>query len=825
MAASQIIVEGCQDRVTIVSGKIRFEFIPGTSLYSITFADQEHMLSEAAVALRAGSLPVDSTSYPLIRWSLRDLSDNLGDGKSFVVLFGGNPELPSLTADFCFYEGQDIVSLGLEVTNTSGRSIAVTELLPVFYHPGKGGLAFGNLSDCRVLRCNWASLDGQPHLCFPQSERSIETANSILLYDGKAKAALVGGIFEPAGCLTSFCARSQSKGDLALQFLARQRPLGGSAPDQDDTGILLKDNESFSSGKIALVYDEQPLLALQKYGKYLGAANNVPKPQRIPCGWACRAQYAGGMTEEQVLSYADFVASELRRYGLSDLLIESGWQASGDSSGGPWNPRASFPNGMRSLVEKVHAKGLNIGLWFRPLELESMRLDPSSRFARQLLKREATKFTTAWGFDWVKADLVDWDVYGREDRFLPEDNSSTPNQAIRSAFESFKEGLRPGAYLLGMEAAFPATLGLVQGAGIARNIEAERWQTVRESGLEAAALRYYLQNHLWFNDPGYLAIGKPATLSQARAWASLIALSGGCILIGDSLASLSQKKISILKKVSPPYGTAALPMDLLEREKPQIWSLGVHREFAIWHVIGLFNWDATPKEITERYRQAIQKNLDILRRNDEREGIERPASLHRKIASDNRLVRNENERIASVLKSPGIAPPRLTYLNLVRKIRKSPRFRNLKISFRKLGLDTAVPYLVYDFWADAFLGEHRGSLTILVKLAGCRVLAFHPNLGRPQLLSTNRHLTQGAIELRDLRWDENRCELRGKSELVAGDDYSVTLHVPREYKFIEMKADCEEFKPDTRPPHLVRLWFKNKRDKTLTWRATFEKVR
>jgi hypothetical protein len=376
-----------------------------------------------------------------------------------------------------------------------------------------------------------------------------------------------------------------------------------------------------------------------------------------------------------------------------------------------------------------------------------------------------------------------------------------------------------------MEAAFPATLGIVQGAGIARNVEAERWQTVRESGLKAAALRYYLQGNLWFNDPGYLAIGKPATLSQGRAWASLIALSGGCVFVGDSLASLSEKKISIMKKVSPPFGKAALPVDLLEREKPQIWSLEVEREFGAWHVIGLFNWDATPREIAERYRQAIQKNLDILRRNDAREDIQRPASLHRKIASNNRLVRAENERIASVLKSPGIAPPRLTYLTLVRRIRKSPRFRNLKMSFRKLGLDTSLSYLVYDFWADAFLGEHRGSFTTLVKLAGCRVLALHPNPGRPQLLSTNRHVTQGAIELRDLRWDENHRELRGKSELVGGDDYSVTLHVPREYKFIEMKADCEEFRPDTRPPHLVRLWFKNKRDKTISWRASFEKVR
>jgi hypothetical protein len=207
------------------------------------------------------------------------------------------------------------------------------------------------------------------------------------------------------------------------------------------------------------------------------------------------------------------------------------------------------------------------------------------------------------------------------------------------------------------------------------------------------------------------------------------------------------------------------------------------------------------------------------------EGIERSGAEHRKTAGDNRMIRKENERIASVLNASSIAPARLALLQLVRKTRKPPRFRNFTVSFRKLGLDASVPYLVYDFWADAFLGEHKGSLTTLVKLAGCRILFFHAQADHPQLLSTNRHVTGGGIELRDLRWDESRGELWGRSKLVGGDDYSVTLHVPRGYGFSEMKADCEEFRADTRAPHLVRLWFKNRRDKTITWRARFEKVR
>jgi len=294
--------------------------------------------------------------------------------------------------------------------------------------------------------------------------------------------------------------------------------------------------------------------------------------------------------------------------------------------------------------------------------------------------------------------------------------------------------------------------------------------------------------------------------------------------VGDSLASLSEKKIGIIKKTVPPFGEAARPVDLLEKMKPQVWVLEVEKPFGKWHIVGLFNWDPTPKEIAESYREAVHRNMSILGQNDVYEGIRRSPPEHRKIAADNRLIKRENHRIASLAKGYRIAEVRLAFLQPLRKIRKAPRFRSVKRSFRKLGLEASVPYLVYDFWAETFLGEHRSSLSALVKLAGCRILAVHPRLEHPQLLSTNRHVTQGGIELKELHWEESRCELRGRSELVAGHDYSVTLHVPRNYTFVEMNANCEEFKADTRPPHLARLWFKNKRGKTITWRAKFENI-
>ncbi|MDP2895866.1 MAG: alpha-galactosidase [bacterium] len=824
MATTGILVEGYQDRVTVLSGRILFEFFPSRGMYTITLGDQAHVLDHAAVGFREADRAVDSTSYPEVRWRVIDLSDNLGEGKAFIAHFGGKSGLPALTADFSFYEGRDMLAIGVQLDNTIGRQLLLNELSPTSCREKGGKFVFGEPGGCKVLLADWASFGQTEHLCSLGTAAEAAAFNSILFCDTKGKTTLVCGIFEPAKCPTSFhVSRCGTAGD-ALAFWVRQELLVSGNPSEANSGLAIPEGGTFSPGRIALILDEDPHRALELYAEAVAKVNRITPPERIPCGWVSRSHRVEKTSEGQVLSHAEFIATELRRYGLKDILIDAGWQVSGDWSGGPWVPGESFPNGMKSLVDQVHSRDLNIGIWMRPFDLDGTRLDPSSDFARNFLQKEAAKLTRSWGFDFIKIDFIEWDAFEREDRFLPENSSFTGNQAVRSALQAMRHGIREGAFLLGIGTAPPASLGLVETQGTARDVDATRWQTVRESALKAAALRYHLNRNLWVNDPGYLVIGKPATLSQSRAWASLIALTGGCVFVGDSLLSLSEHKRSIIKRIIPPLGKAARPMDLLDTEHPQIWVLEVEKPFGKWHVVGLFNWDPTPKEIEETYREAVQANIAILKENDKNEGIERSPVAHRKIASDNRLIRRENERIASVLQRSGIAQARLALLHLVKKMRKSPRFRNVKVSFRRLGLDPSISHLVYDFWADHFLGEHRGSLTTLVKLAACRVLAFHPALGRPQLLSTSRHVTQGAIELKDLRWDESRCELKGKSDLVAEDDYRIVVHVPTNYKLVEVQADCSESRADTGPTHLVRLWLKHPRDKTVSWRAKFEKL-
>lgn len=61
------------------------------------------------------------------------------------------------------------------------------------------------------------------------------------------------------------------------------------------------------------------------------------------------------------------------------------------------------------------------------------------------------------------------------------------------------------------------------------------------------------------------------------------------------------------------------------------------------------------------------------------------------------------------------------------------------------------------------------------------LFAIRELLDRPQLVTTNRHLSQGAAEIEMLTWNVKTNTLEGRSRVIAGDKYRVKLHVPKSY--------------------------------------------
>ena len=89
-------------------------------------------------------------------------------------------------------------------------------------------------------------------------------------------------------------------------------------------------------------------------------------------------------------------------------------------------------------------------------------------------------------------------------------------------------------------------------------------------------------------------------------------------------------------------------------------------------------------------------------------------------------------------------------------------------------------YLVYDFYRDKFMGIISDFVTLDFLPYECRILALRRYRGVPQIVSTSRHITQGAAELENVFMDKDTMHI--EAALVAGDRYTVSIFVPEDYK-------------------------------------------
>ena len=88
----------------------------------------------------------------------------------------------------------------------------------------------------------------------------------------------------------------------------------------------------------------------------------VNKP---PMGWNTWNTFMEDIDEERVKASADaLAASGLDKAGYNYLVIDDGWSEKRRDSNGRLVPdKKRFPNGMKSLSDYVHSKGLKFGMY------------------------------------------------------------------------------------------------------------------------------------------------------------------------------------------------------------------------------------------------------------------------------------------------------------------------------------------------------------------------------------------------------------------------------------------------------------------------------
>ncbi len=94
-----------------------------------------------------------------------------------------------------------------------------------------------------------------------------------------------------------------------------------------------------------------------------------------------------------------------------------------------------------------------------------------------------------------------------------------------------------------------------------------------------------------------------------------------------------------------------------------------------------------------------------------------------------------------------------------------------------LGLDADQSYHVYDFWNDHYIGQIAGSSRLAQDLrpGEARMMSVRQVVPHPQLLSTDRHIMQGYLDVENIQWNEKNKTLSGTSRVIGEDRYVITL--------------------------------------------------
>ena len=401
--------------------------------------------------------------------------------------------------------------------------------------------------------------------------------------------------------------------DGAGEFRLRGRRLDSTAVFG---GRLVSAAHAPAVSTLAIYPAEDPLAAL---AGACAVRAGTPQGSLAP-GWRSWHALPRGVTEAAVLDAVSFAHDTLDPRAFRVIQIDDGYQL----AAGIWEMNPAFPNGHAWLTERIRLAGFEAALWLapfavtpvsgipaqhpewlipapdgQPLQLGAQAawggpvyaLDASQRDVQDWLRQLARKATLDWGYSRLVLDHLYLGAAGGR-----RIGGLSAWEALRSGIRALREGARRAAVVAG-GAPLQFSLGLADAARSGDHVRAN-WEGVK---IAAAGLlrRARLAGRAWVNDPDGLVVGGGLSLDEARAWASLVTLSGSLTMASDVLRELPAERLEIVQRALPPVAPRAQVLDLgpsRPGDDPPSWLLT--RVGDDWWMVAAVNWTDRARRLT-----------------------------------------------------------------------------------------------------------------------------------------------------------------------------------------------------------------------------------
>jgi alpha-galactosidase len=383
---------------------------------------------------------------------------------------------------------------------------------------------------------------------------------------------------------------------------------------------------------------------LEAVARENGLKDRLASQAKSPVGWCSWYQFSsedfiGTITAEDLRENIGAIHRLSSQVPLRVIQLDDGFE----SRVGDWTSFApGFPEGVAPLAREIGQSGHEPGLWLAPFLVHPKSklraehpewilrnrlglpanagffwnsfvnaLDLSHPGALDYARSVVHKAAHEWGFSYLKLDFL----YGGALPGRHYDPTRTHAQILRSALLALREAAGKETFLLGCACPLGPAIGIVDGMRISPDTS-QNWHPTfkgRRSFLKAemgfpstrnathnTLTRAALHRRWWINDPDCLLLRPGTNLSQAeiQTRATVIALTGGSLMLSDHLPELPDKRLRIAEALLPLVGKRPHVLDWFDSTTPARLQVDLDGPGGSWHLLALFNWADQVEDIS-----------------------------------------------------------------------------------------------------------------------------------------------------------------------------------------------------------------------------------
>ena len=701
-------------------------FNTGTGRLDIIRRNGERLLSGSLVRALTGQGYI-STGLASFRHSVKTsrIIDQLGECMQLTINSSEPDSKIDLNLRIFLYKNINAVFFEAECLNRSSKPVILLNIEPISAVNETGGALWWPQTS-KLLTNGPMYYDPGAVFDFIAQDNSLRQSWwNIGLFSSYNREGLVVGAVENLTAQGKVSARRESGENIGL---AAQSVLSD--------GFVLGAGKKIRSNRFVMLIGKDIYSALEEYASVMGRINNARTTSIVNgwCNWFFTYEH---ITEDEVIRNAEFASRVLRPYGTEYIQVDEGYQR----WHGDWDGNDRFPHGMKWLADRIHSLGLKPGLWVAPFVIS----EPTDIFQNHK--------------DWLLKHPDG--TLKRVGPWPGEDTDWARNE-------------NPKRY--GLDITHP---GAAEWMFNLFDKVSDQW------GYEMIKIDFVdwslLSAHHYF-DP---------SVSRAMAYRRSFEIIRKAIGNECHLQDCGPGPITVGLADS-----MRIELDQNYGYSPEVWNQ-------------YFNSTGSAPAAAKRYyfhkrtwiNDADHLCMSLLSPSKSQAAATLLALTGGNIISGDRLPDLgpvKIEILKKALPSWGEAarPVDLFDTDFHRifalKVNKpfgewtiaaffnsdDSEMKEYSMPLNRLWLDNDKTYVVYDFWDNRYKGEITKDLKVTVPPASVMLLSIHEKSGVPKIISTDRHILQGAVELENVMWDSGKQILSGVSIGVPESAYNVHIYIP-----------------------------------------------